>query len=629
MQQDSPTLDRAPEGTPDGTVDGRRPTAEGVRLVRTLRQRARAALRGLTRKHARNNEILVVGLAALVGCVVGLVVTLLHEVVQWMHELLFLIEGGAHLSQGVDLTPWHVVAVPAVGGLVVGLAIHWVRRIRPREVIDPIEANALYGGRMSLTDSLRLTASTMLSTGCGASVGMEAAYAQLGAGLASKAGKLTGLRRSDLRLLVGCGAGAALAAAFHAPFAGAFYAFELVIGTYAASNLGPVLVASLAATFVAQIGTGSEPIFSVASSIALERHDYVFFMLLGALAAALGVAVMRTVAAIERQAARLPLPRWIRPAIGGLVVGLVALAYPQVLGSGQGAIQTTIDVGLPLELLLALLAAKAVASAVSVGAGFRGGLFGSSLFLGALLGGAFAGVVDWVAPSLALDRVATVLVGMGAMAAAVIGAPVTMTLLVLELTGDFSATVGVLVAVVTASFAVRQTFGYSFSTWRFHIRGVPIRDASDIGWIRDLTVGSLMRKDVQTAPEDLPLADLRARYPLGGTKHVFLVDAEGNYAGIVAMTEAHSPDLDAKLDELRACDIRHGPTQYLLPGQNVRTALNRFVSAEMETLAVIPATGVRKPIGYLTEAYALRRYNQELERNRAAELGDSALFGPS
>jgi CIC family chloride channel protein len=280
-------------------------------------------------------------------------------------------------------------------------------------------------------------------------------------------------------------------------------------------------------------------------------------------------------------------------------------------------------------VLVGLVAAKALASAVSVGAGFRGGLFSSSLFLGALFGSVAGALVKGLLPGLGIDPLAYTLVGMSSVAAAIVGAPITMILLVLELTADFYVAVGVMVGVIVASIVVRLTFGYSFATWRFHLRGVPIRGGQDVGWIRDLTVGRLMRRDVHTAPEDLPLAEFRRRFPLGGPKRVFLVDANGHYAGLVATSDAHGADLDEQLDSLTARDLRHGETQFLLPPQNVRTALARFVNAELETLPVLASASDRRIVGFLTEAYALRRYNQELERARGDEIGDSTLFGAS
>lgn len=591
----------------------------------------------LRRMRARNNELVLLVVAALVGGGAGLLVSVLDDLLRLFQAVAFGLGTGEHLSGNRSLDPMRALIVLGAGGLAVGLALRWMRRLRPRDVVDPVEANALYGGRMSLIDSLRLAAATFLSAGCGASVGMEAAYGQLGSCLGSKTGQFLRLRRKDLRLLVGCGAGASLAAAFNAPFAGAFYAFELVIGSYAPAVLAPVMVAVLAGTFAARGTLGATPLFSASGDVHLAVHDFGLFAVLGLAAALAGVLTMRAVPAIERRSKRLLPADWLRPAAGGLLVGMIAWEFPEVLGSGQGAIQDILDTGLdaghgaglPLALLTGVLVAKAAASAISVGMGFRGGLFSSSLLLGALLGTAFVAVVQVLAPGLEIDRVSYTLVGMGAVGAAIVGAPVTMILLVLELTADFPVTAGTMIAVVIASAVVNQTFGYSFSTWRFHLRGVPIRSAHDVGWLRDLSVGRLMRGDPRTAECDTPVDELRRRFPLGSTKQVFLVDRSGHYAGILALAKIHDPDLDEKDGSVRARDLCQNASSFLTPDQNVRAALGLFAASETEALPVLAGPNDRRILGYLTEAYALRRYSDELERARSMELGDSPLFGPS
>jgi CIC family chloride channel protein len=276
--------------------------------------------------------------------------------------------------------------------------------------------------------------------------------------------------------------------------------------------------------------------------------------------------------------------------------------------------------------LLALLAAKLVASAISVGSGFRGGLFSSSLFLGCLFGEILAQTLAWIDPSLVAQYNGFLLVGMGAVAAGIVGAPFTMVFLVLELTGDFPVTAGVLVGVIVTSTIVRLTFGYSFATWRFHVRGLGIRGAHDIGWIADLTATRLMRSDPKMVPSNMPLRDLRARYPVGSVKRVFVSDPEGLYAGSVDMAIAHDPQLDEALDAAMVADLVEQNRTYLLPDDNVRTALARFDEAHAESLPVLAGRTDRRVVGYLTEAYALRRYAQELERRRSAELGEQDLF---
>jgi CIC family chloride channel protein len=290
---------------------------------------------------------------------------------------------------------------------------------------------------------------------------------------------------------------------------------------------------------------------------------------------------------------------------------------------------------MPAAILLGLIAAKGLASAISVGSGFRGGLFSSALLLGGVYGGAAMIVLQGALSALGLadgefDRVAYMLVGMGSVAAAIVGAPVTMILLVLELTGSFPAAVGVMVGVIIASVVVRLTFGYSFATWRFHLRGVPIRSGYDIGWIQDLTVGRLMRRDVHTAPMGMAIGDFRARFPLGGdgSKRVFIVDAEGRYRGIVVTADAYNPDLNDQPGERLIDELLIAKDQFLLPQQNVRLALHRFVNAETEALAVVSDADRRHVVGFVTEGYVLRSYNQEFERVRADELGERTLFGP-
>jgi chloride channel protein, CIC family len=538
------------------------------------------------------------------------------------------------LSIGGDLASWRVLFVPAIGGLLAGTAAALIRRSRERETVDAIEANALYGGKMSLIDSINLTFLTMLSTGFGASVGMEAGFTQLGAGFASRLGQSLRARRGDLRTLVGCGAAAAIAAAFNAPLAGAFYAFELVLGSYTSAALAPVAIAALFATLVVREGFGAESIFELNTTVHITGLDYVLFAVLGVIAAGVAVATMTGVTWIERLFRRLRVPVWLRPCIGGIAVGLIAVIFPEVLGSGHGAVQLTLEQVFPPGILLGLVAAKGLASAISVGSGFRGGLFSSSLLLGSVFGGAAVVMLQSLVSlfglaGVPLDPTAYMLVGTSSVAAAIVGAPVTMILLVLELTGSLPAALSVMVGAIIASVVVRLSFGYSFATWRFHLRGVPIRGAHDVGWVRELTAGALMRRDFHTAVLGMTVAEFRAKYPLGGPKRVFVVDAEQCYRGFVLTADAHNPDLDDPSGERVIDDLRQGEATFLLPQQNIREALERFSSGEIETLAVLSDSTERRVLGFLTEAYALRRYNQELERARAEELGERTLFGPA
>jgi CIC family chloride channel protein len=570
------------------------------------------------RAFVRAHETSLVILAAVVGAIAGLVVAAMSMAVDGLHAVLFNLNSGDRLSSQVSIDPVRALLVPSLGGLLLGIAFLLLLRWRPAREIDPIEANALHGGRMSFRGSVIVALETVWSSGVGASVGLEAGYTQLSSGLAASLGRGFHLRRADQRLMVGCGAAAAIAGAFGAPLGGAFYAFELVIGGYTPASLTPVGVASVVGYFVAHafaplsLGVGAGPVGDVLG------RDLAVAALLGVLAALFGIAIMRGTGLCESLLSKIASWPPLRPALGGLAVGLLALQTPQVLSSGHGALHFNGIVTMPLAFIGMVFVLKTVASVISLGAGFRGGLFFATLFLGAIGGRLFAAGFDGIWPGLHLDPNVYAIIGMSALSASVIGGPLTMTFIALESTGDLWLTTAVLVAVIISSQITRELFGYSFATWRLHLRGETIRSAADVGWLRDLTVRRLMRSDVLTVNAAMPIAEFRAKFPLGSKTQVVAVDDAGHYAGMVFVSDAHAVDIDTRKP---LSSILHYPRVVLHPGMNIREAIAAFDMTEAESLTVVE-TGDQRPIGILTEAHAMRRYAEESERRRREVVGD-------
>jgi CIC family chloride channel protein len=594
-----------------------------ARAGRFARWRLFAEVVGALRAIVRANELALVLLAAMVGMIAGLAVAVMSRTTQLLHEILFAIPPGAHLSASTGLEVWRVLAVPVLGGLVLGAVMTASGRFRSRQVIDPIEANALYGGRMSLLDSLGVGLETMISNGAGASVGLEAGYSQVGAGAGSKVGEYAHLRRNELRMLVACGAAGAIGAAFNAPLTGAFYAFELILGSYTIANLTPVVASALAGTAVARLLGAQSTALGIATSNVPSWDDQLLFLLLAALAALAGIALMIGVTMTERAFSRTRVPRALRPALGGVVVGTLTLLYPQVLSSGHGALYGLLESPLPLRDMAMVLLLKAVASAVSIGSGFRGGLFFASLFMGALTGALFAGIAGWAYPPFGPDPQAYALIGMSSMAVAVIGGPLTLVFLALEVTGDFALAPSLIAGVLIATLTARRLFGYSFATWRFHLRGEAIRSAQDIGWIRNLTVGRLMRRDLRTVRIDTPLGAFRRQFPLGSTGSVVALDEGQRYAGIVLLPEAHAHELDDQVTATRVGSLLHYTDAVLLPPMNVKEAAAAFERARADELAVVDSEDGRRLVGILSEQHLLRRYSEELDQRRRELSGDT------
>ena len=604
------------------TVSSSKPEASAGRATvrRPRRPIGSAVLHApqVLRALVRADEVWLVVLAAFLGCATGVIVWLMASATQLVHEILFGIGHTQRLSAMSHLDPIRTVVVPAIGGLVLGLVSLGISRWRPRRTVDPIEANALYGGRMSMNGSIIVMLQTVMSNGVGASVGLEAGYTQIGSAIASRFGHAFRVRRSDLRLLVGCGAAAAISGAFNAPLTGAFYAFELVMGTYTLGTFAPVAVAALVAQAVVRALGGN--IFDLTPDVPshVDTLDYIPILALGMLCALLGVSIMRGVTITEDLFRRSGVPVWLRPAIGGLAVGLLALVTPVVLSSGHGALGQSFETVTPLKWVVLMVLLKACASAISIGSGFRGGLFFASLFLGALLGKAFAGVLALVSTAHAVSPVVCALVGMSGLAVAIVGGPLTMGFLALESTGSLPMTVAVLAACVVSSLTVRRTFGYSFATWRFHLRGEAIRSAVDIGWMRNLTVGRMMRRDMRTVRAETKLTAFKRDFPLGTTQRVIALDEEDRYAGIVLLPEAHA-DAD---DDHKIRDIVHYAETILLPQMTIKEAVAMFENAESDALVVVDSAEGRHVIGVLTEQYALRRYTDELDRRRRELSGE-------
>jgi CIC family chloride channel protein len=315
------------------------------------------------------------------------------------------------------------------------------------------------------------------------------------------------------------------------------------------------------------------------------------------------------------RASRIPL--WARPAMGGMVVGLLGCITPKAMSSGHTALHADINVAYPFLVVLGFFIVKAVASAFSIGSGFRGGLFFASLFLGALLGKVFAGVLLWMPFITPVPSGFYAVVGMSALAVSIVGGPMTMTFLALESTQNFTVTMAVLGAAMAAALTTRRLFGYSFTTWRFHLRGAQIRSAVDVGWIQTLTVGRMMRETGVVVQRGMNLSAFKAEVPLGAAQRVIVTDAAGRYAGIAYPAEAFTLAGEGEVG-----DILHHAAHVLLPGMNVKEAIAEFEAAEADALAVVDGLETRKVLGLLTEQFALKRYSEELDRRRRELAGE-------
>ena len=564
------------------------------------------------RNFVRSRETGVVAVAIVIGLISGVLVAAISQLSNVAHALLFDIPFDAHLSATGVISWQRTLLIPTLGGVVLAvIAAVFAGRLKG-QFADAIEANALYGGRVAMRGSLLISIQTLLSNGFGGSVGLEAGYTQICAAFSSQIGKRLAARRSDMRLLVACGAAGAISAAFSAPLAGAFYAFEVVLGAYTSAGLVPVIASAVAAWLVVRHLTHQAFLMvpGFPSPVSVEMIGQT--VLIGIICAFASMIVMLAVAFSERCFQRLSiLDGFLRPVLGGALLGTLALLTPTVLGAGHGAMQILLVSNPPWLLLTTTIILKMLASAISLGSGFRGGLFFASLLLGALLGQLYSTVFSVPFPTLALQPGTAAIAALAAFGTGVLGAPFSMVCLALEITGDFSVTVGAVVASSVSALLVRELFGYSFATWRFHLRGEVIRGPQDVGWVQQLSATSLMRSDFESAPSAMPIAEAQKLFSPAQVRQIVLRAPNGTYAGMVSLADLHSI---ATIDNLPLATLAQQDEEFLLPEATIREIMTAFERTEADVLVVIDRPEHRVAIGTVSEAHVLRTYGEELER---------------
>ncbi|WP_083852283.1 chloride channel protein [Legionella tunisiensis] len=549
-----------------------------------------------------NGKIIL--LATLGGAAIGTAVAGIRLGIGLMQTMLF--GADVNLYNAAHVAPWRLMTIILLGSLLLGLLLVLAGHFNRLAIVDPVEANALEGGKMSFIDSLILVGLSAVSITIGGSVGFEAAMTQLGAGTLSAIGQRLKLPRSDLRILVSCGTGAGIAAIFGAPLAGAFYALELVIGGYGMRALLPTLLASAMSSHSIYVLISYQPIF-LASNLGIPALWHFPLALVTGLAAAIvGIAVMRGTTAFENLLKLVKIPAALKPVIGGFILASISLYIPQVMGPGHHSIEQILAGHDLIGSTLALLLAKIAASVACVGSGFRGGLFSTSLFMGAALGSLIHSllIVPFLGSQAPLDL--AVIAGMAGVATSIIGTPIAIVLLTLETAGLQVGVVTTAITVVIANYLTRYWFGYSFSTWRFHVRGNDLSSPRDIGRLRSLTFADLTLTD----PPRVPLNhSVRELLPLLKTNNEILaVEEQERFIGFIraqhllasAVTNPPLP-LDKLIEKPRFC-------------VHATDSLAQYIESNKENVMneLIVLDNKEQLLGFTTEANVLRRYLEEI-----------------
>lgn len=590
-----------------------RPSRAPTTAQRRLR-RAVLELKVLARFLPSERQALFIW-AALVGFLGACATVLfkwLTEVVQWALTG----QSAGFVATFTKLSPAYRLGIPVAGALCAGLLLNWTANAFRSKRTDYMEAVALGDGVIPVRLTLLRSLSALFSIASGASIGKEGPLVQLAALAASLTAGIRRMSPARRRILVACGAAAGIGAAYHTPLAGALFVAEIVLGSMAMETLAPLLVSSVISALTIRSIEGGEPLYLYANFSPGDIREVVLYAIIGILCGGAATVWMRVLKVSKKAFARLPVAIWLRLTIGGLIIGILAVWYPEVTGNGGSLIRSLLQNEFPWSMVVVLLIFKIFASATAFGSGAVGGVFTPSLMVGSALGFLFACAVAAFWPWSSPDAGGYALIGMGSFLAAATQAPITAILMCFEMTLQYQLVIPLMVAVV-AAYATSQRFGAE-GLYTESLRCAP-KSVFDRP-LASVSVADIMRPVSAPIALTTPFRDIAQPFLSAGHRALWVVDDSGCYCGAVLLgTVSQFLSEPAVPGTVIAADIMDEELSPLSPDLSLPLALDCFSRLQDEDLPVVEPNS-KKLLGVVSKPDLLMIIS-ELARRESSRLG--------
>ena len=569
----------------------------------------RRVIRAYTRFWSSENAIMATS-AALVGVGAGVGALVFRWLINFFKVLAF--GGGATVLD--FLGAYYVVLIPAIGGLGVGPVVYFfAREAKGHGVPEVMEAVVLRGGRIRPVVAVVKALASSLCIGTGGSVGREGPIVQIGCALGSTLGQKFRLSDERIRTLLACGAGGGIAATFNAPIAGVFFAMEVLLRKFSTEVFSMVVIAAVTSSIIGRAFIGDVPAFQVPSYSLVSPWELLFYALLGLLAAFVGAAFIFLLYRTEDLFDAWNFPEYIKPAVGGLGVGIIGFYAPEVFGVGYETIERSLRGEIVTALMMALVIAKLVATSLTLGSGGSGGVFAPSLFLGSVLGGSFGKLVHQWMPGLTASSGAYALVGMAAVFAGASRAPITAVIILFEMTGDYKIILPLMFATVVSTLVSARLSKESIYTEKLKRRGVDIDASQDLNLMRSIQISEAMTaaSALKTVQLDTSLEELATLFQTTHYQGFAVLDERGDLVGIVALS-----DLERSLAKNQAAgtvgDIcsRHLITAY--PDEALEDVIAKIGSRDVGRIPVVDRMEPGRLLGMAYRADIIGAYTHAL-----------------
>ncbi len=545
-------------------------------------------------------------IAILIGLLTGLVIGVYERALEHFNSF-FGMQRGFSVH---EFPHYYVIFMPALGGLIVGIISYFL--IKKRYGVDGlIETVALRGAHLNLRDSFFEVFSSIITISSGGSLGKEAPGVLAGAGTGAFVGRILKSPERQLQILLGCGAAGGIAAAFNAPLAGVVFVVEVIYGELETNTFIPLVISSVFATLVSSTVFGVSTLQIPSYLLVSPYKEFVLYLILGLLAGIVSTILIRTLYYTKDFFSKMPLHPILKPALGGLLVGLIGLFYPRVLGLGYGVITDAISNQFTFKLMVILLFLKILAFSLSLGSGGSGGSIVPSLFVGAMLGGAFGTVANYFYPGMIAESGAYALVGMGAVFAGTARAPLTAILILFEITRDYNMILPLMFACVLSNVMSNALYPESIFTESLRRKGFKIRKGREVDIMSSMYVRDAMITHVQTVSEEKSIETLTVLMQASRHMGFPVLDPRGKLSGIVTLSDLRSKVKSGETDK-KIGDIATRNLEVAYPDETLDAVLKRFASKQIGRLPVVDREDKTKLLGLITRSDIVNSYNKKV-----------------
>ena len=561
-------------------------------------------------------DTILIALAILIGFLASLGASAFVELINFF-KLSWEPWGGFSGFIVGDITTLLIPLIPALGGLLLGpLGALFPTEAKGHGVPEVMESVVREGGVLKARTIFIRGVASAITIGTGGSAGREGPIAQIGAAIGSAVAQVFRLSSNNVRTLLGCGAAGGIAATFNAPIAGALFALEIVLGDFHVATFTPVIMSSVIATTTTRYMHGGKAIFDVPYYQLVNPVEIIFYAILGLLA---GLVALLFIYSMEKSEhffeKKVPIHPWLKPALGGFLVGIIGLAFPQIFSNGYEPMGKALMGEMLLWLMFSLVFVKIIATSLTLGSGGSGGIFAPALYIGAMLGGAFGSAINMLFPFMTAKSGAYALVGMGAVLAAAAHAPLTNILLVYELTGDYHIILPIMVACIMSTLTIRALSPHSIFTVGLHKRGITIEAGKEVNVLQSLKVKDAMATELEVIAEDMPFGEILRHITLSKFSNFPMVNKEGQLTGILSFQDIREHVFDPELDQLViAKDLATLSVPTVTPTDNLKDALSSLAYGNIEQLPVVDTRDRSKLLGILTRSDIITAYNRAITR---------------